>query len=83
SCALKRQDNIEAGTYTVRPAYQVEADGYADHLIQLPTGRVSYYTAVVSDKNIVYSTNGAYKLTMVDVVTDTDGIKSGAVSYTH
>ncbi len=77
SCAFLIPDNIEAGTYTVRPAYQVEADGYADHLIQLPTGRVSYYTAVVSDKNIVYSTNGAYKLTMVDVVTDTDGIKSG------
>ena len=77
SCAFLIPDNIEAGTYTVRPAYQVEADGYADHLIQIPTGRVSYYTAVVTDKNIVYSTNGAYNLTMVDVVPDTDGIKSG------
>ncbi len=77
SCAFLIPDNIEAGTYTIRPAYQVEADGYADHLIQLPTSHLSYYTAVITDKNIEYSTNGAYKLTLVDVIPDTEGIKSG------
>lgn len=77
SCAFLIPDNIEPGTYTVRPAYQVEADGYSDRLIQLPSSRASYYTAVVTDENIVYSLNGAYNLTMLDVETDTDGIKSG------
>ena len=81
SCAFLIPDNITPGRYTVRPAYQLESEGYAsDHFIMFPTGRSDRYTAEVTEKNIVYTTDGAFALTMLDVVTDTDSIVSGVRS---
>ena len=78
SCAFIIPDNIGPGRYAVRAAYQLSGDGYAaDHFVIFPNGRADRYTAVVTDRNITYTTDGAFKLSMLDVTTDTDSIRSG------
>lgn len=74
SCSFIIPDNIPAGEYTIRPAYQISADGYAsDRLMQVMPGRNSRYKVTVTEQNITYSTLGAYRLSIIGVSGDNEG----------
>lgn len=81
-CKFLIPDNIPTGEYTVRPIFQIEAEGYAtDHFMHVFHGRASSWRVVVNENNITWSTQGAYKLSIVEVKGDNDGdIESGVTS---
>lgn len=74
SCSFIIPDSIPAGEYTLRPAYQTSADGFAaDRLMQVMPGQPSRYIVTVNDNNIKYATLGAYKLSLLSVKGDNEG----------
>lgn len=81
-CTFVIPDNIPAGTYTVRPAYQISADNYAaDRFMQPFHGRACGWRVEVTENNIKWTTEGAYKLTILEARGDNEGdIESGVTN---
>lgn len=81
-CSFLIPDNIPAGVYYVRPSYQIDADNYAsDRFMQSFHGRDCGYRVTVTDNNITWATQGAYKLTILEVHGDNEGaIESGVTT---
>lgn len=72
-CSLLIPDNIAPGNYTVRPAYQVAADGYADRFMLVTPGRISQYKLEVTEEKLTYSSEGTYALSILSVRGDNEG----------
>lgn len=74
TCSFIIPDNIEAGQYTLRPAYQISADDYAtDREMQIMNGRISELSVTITENNITYASKGAYALSLVNVKGDNEG----------
>lgn len=73
-CALRIPDDIPAGVYSVRPAYQLSLDGYAtNRFMVVAPGHASQYRLELDDEKAVYSTEGAYALSILSVKGDNSG----------
>lgn len=73
-CALRIPDDVPAGVYSVRPAYQLSLDGYAtDRFMVMAPGHASQYRLELDDEKAVYSTEGAYALSILSVNGDNNG----------
>lgn len=72
-CGFSVPLETPAGTYTIRPYYQIASENYTiDHFISLPTGRADRWTAEVAENSIEISTTGKFKLSILSV-TDENG----------
>lgn len=73
-CAMRVPDSLPAGTYSVRPAYQLSLDNYAtDRLMVVAPGQPAQYRLVIDGDKLVYSTEGAYALNILSIRGDNNG----------
>ena len=74
TCSFMIPDNIPAGEYIIRPAYQLSADNYStDRLMQVMPGRMSQIGVTITENNMTYASTGAYSLSVLEVHGDNDG----------
>lgn len=74
TCSFLIPDNVPAGQYTLRPAYQVSADNYStDREMMTMPGRISELSVNITENNITYASKGAYALSIVSVKGDNEG----------
>lgn len=83
SCSFLIPDNIPAGDYTIRPAYQLSTDNYSsDRLMQVMPAHLSQYNVTITENNITYASTGAYSLTLLEVRGDNEGDLENGVTKT-
>ena len=82
NCSFLIPDNVAPGEYTVRPVYQLSVDNYAsDRLMLMFHGRADSYKVTVTENNITYALQNAYKLSILEVKGDNEGdIESGVTT---
>lgn len=78
-CALRIPDDIPAGTYSVRPAYQLSIDEYTtNRFMVMAPGHATQYRLELDADKAVYSTEGAYALSILSVKGDNgDTLENG------
>lgn len=81
-CSFLIPDDVPEGTYTVCPSYQIDADGYAaDRFMQPFHGRACSWRVKVTSDNLAWSTQGAYKLSILEARGNNEGpIESGVTT---